>query len=132
MQSSVTIAQMLSKNRETLPLLLDDPFVTCDDERLEKILDVLGKIANRTQILLFTCHRWQMYAIAEHFGYDVGAHALDVGELALLGITPPTFIRKLDQQDDLEFALKLDLYEIVPKVVKERGNLIVSSVSRET
>ncbi|MBI1930335.1 AAA family ATPase [Candidatus Poribacteria bacterium] len=82
------IAQMLSKNREPLPLLLDDPFVACDDERLEGIWDVLSDLASQTQILLFTCHRWQMLDIAERFGRDVNAHALDVGDFALLAIDP--------------------------------------------
>jgi len=80
------IAKMLSKNRESLPLLLDDPFVTCDGERLEKILDILGGLAKKTQIFLFTCHRWQVHAIAEHFGYDIKNNILGVGGFALLPI----------------------------------------------
>ena len=79
---------MLSKNREPLPLLLDDPFVSCDDERLERIWDVLSDLAGKTQILLFTCHRWQMLDIAESFGSNANAHALDVGDFALLSIAP--------------------------------------------
>jgi len=34
-------------------------------------------------------------------------------------------LRRLGQQDDLEFALKLDIYKIIPKVFEERGTLIV-------
>ena len=34
-------------------------------------------------------------------------------------------LRRLNQEDDLEFALKLDTYKIAPRAVKGNGNLIV-------
>jgi uncharacterized protein YhaN len=46
---------MLSRNAETLPLLLDDPFANYDDRRLAHAFDVLKDMAQRHQILLFTC-----------------------------------------------------------------------------
>ena len=80
------VAQMFSKNREPLPLLLDDPFVACDDERLERIWDILGNLASQTQILLFTCHRSQMREIEKRFSSDVNTVASDVGDFTLLSI----------------------------------------------
>lgn len=38
-----------------LPLLLDDPFVHFDAERLRAALDLLHRVAIQTQVLLFTC-----------------------------------------------------------------------------
>jgi len=39
-----------------LPLLLDDPFVNCDDQRLERIRAALLELARDRQVLLLT-HR---------------------------------------------------------------------------
>ena len=80
------VAQMFSKNREPLPLLLDDPFVACDDERLERIWDILGNLASQTQILFFTCHRSQMLDVEKRFSGDANARDYDVGDFTLLSI----------------------------------------------
>ena len=82
----VGVAQMFSKNREPLPLLLDDPFVTCDDERLERIWNILGNLASQTQILLFTCHHSQMLDVKKRFDSDANTFASDVGNFTLLSI----------------------------------------------
>ncbi|MFC4810097.1 ATP-binding protein, partial [Paenibacillus sp. GCM10023250] len=39
-----------------LPLLLDDPFVNFDRDRQRAAADVLGELAERRQIVFFTCH----------------------------------------------------------------------------
>ena len=80
------VAQMFSKNGEPLPLLLDDPFVTCDDERLDRIWDILGNLASQTQILLFTCHHSQMLDVEKRFGSDANTVDSDVGDFTLLSI----------------------------------------------
>ena len=41
---------------EPMPLILDDLLITFDDERAKAILPLLGQLARRTQILLFTHH----------------------------------------------------------------------------
>lgn len=41
---------------ETLPLFLDEVFAHWDETRLERGLDVLGRVAERRQLFLFTCH----------------------------------------------------------------------------
>lgn len=50
----IELARMLSARRETLPLLLDDPFVNFDDRRLQRILELLMEISEANQVLLFT------------------------------------------------------------------------------
>jgi uncharacterized protein YhaN len=55
------------ESHESLPLILDDLFITFDDQRSAALLKVLARFAERTQILLFTHHR----------------HLLDVADQAL-------------------------------------------------
>lgn len=55
------------ESHEPLPLILDDLFITFDDQRSAALLKVLARFAERTQILLFTHHR----------------HLLDVADQAL-------------------------------------------------
>ncbi len=50
----VAIARLLSENAEPLPLILDDPFVHFDRQRLENMLGFLKKLSERNQIILFT------------------------------------------------------------------------------
>lgn len=40
---------------KVLPLILDDPFVNFDPERLERALGLLKHLVQRTQVILFTC-----------------------------------------------------------------------------
>lgn len=49
------VADLLSA-AVTLPLFLDDPFVHCDEERLERIRDALARLASTRQWILLT-HR---------------------------------------------------------------------------
>jgi len=50
----IGIAKLLSANRESIPLILDDPFVHFDQKRLARMLEFLRRLAHQTQILLFT------------------------------------------------------------------------------
>ncbi|SDI62871.1 ATP-binding protein [Paenibacillus naphthalenovorans] len=50
-----------------LPLVIDDLFVNFDDERLGYGLDLLRSVAERHQLLLFTCHRHVLDAYASRF-----------------------------------------------------------------
>jgi uncharacterized protein YhaN len=50
----VAIARTLSVTGETIPLILDDPFVNFDEPRLLRTLDLLVDISERNQVLLFT------------------------------------------------------------------------------
>lgn len=51
----IAMVRILSENRESLPMLLDDPFANYDDERLERTIGLLARIAQNHQILVLTC-----------------------------------------------------------------------------
>ncbi len=53
----IGLAQHMSSVGEPVPLVLDDPFVDVDDERLPKILDYLVELSERIQVLMFTKDR---------------------------------------------------------------------------
>jgi len=53
----VAIAEMLTKDYERLPLILDDVFANYDSHRLENALNFLVELAKRYQIIFFTCHK---------------------------------------------------------------------------
>lgn len=50
----VALARAITRGR-TLPLVLDDPFVNFDPVRRQNVIDLLGDLVDRTQVLLFTC-----------------------------------------------------------------------------
>lgn len=50
--------------RTPLPLIMDDIFVNFDEERLTLALGELAVLSDRHQILLFTCHRHVLEAVA--------------------------------------------------------------------
>ncbi len=50
----LSIAQLVTDGRETVPLLLDDPFVNFDQDRLDRVLELLLQMSERYQVLLFT------------------------------------------------------------------------------
>lgn len=52
------------------PLLLDDPFVTFDADRLERTIQLLQEAAKERQVLLFTCHDEYDRFIDEQTGKD--------------------------------------------------------------
>ncbi len=54
----LAIARLLSENGEPLPLLLDDPFVHFDQQRLENVLTLLRELSEETQIFIFTKDEW--------------------------------------------------------------------------
>ena len=55
----------LDPKGETLPLLLDETFVNWDHDRLVRGLSVLAQVADRRQLILFTCHPWMLQAMEE-------------------------------------------------------------------
>ena len=48
------LTELMSNTGERLPLMLDDPLVNYDHDRLTSCLELLREMAHRTQILLFT------------------------------------------------------------------------------
>ncbi|MEW5913716.1 MAG: AAA family ATPase [Thermodesulfobacteriota bacterium] len=55
----LALAQEMTAGHEPLPLILDDPLVNFDDERLAAALDLLCALAQERQVLLLTCHQHQ-------------------------------------------------------------------------
>jgi uncharacterized protein YhaN len=54
----LAVCEFLSRGDQKLPLVLDDPFATSDDERAEAGLRFLAdRLIGDHQILLLTCHR---------------------------------------------------------------------------
>lgn len=51
----LALVRSLSEDGESIPLLLDDPFANYDDARLQRALDLLQRIGETNQVLLFTC-----------------------------------------------------------------------------
>lgn len=61
----VAIAEMLTKDYETLPLILDDVFANYDSLRLENGLKLLVELSSKYQIIFFTCHKNQIDKLQE-------------------------------------------------------------------
>ncbi len=55
---------LLDTKFETVPLILDDPFLTYDDERTASAMALLRQLAYDRQIILMTCHRPVAAAVA--------------------------------------------------------------------
>lgn len=51
----LAMAQCIGDGRESIPMLLDDPFANYDDTRLTHAMNLLARIGETNQILLFTC-----------------------------------------------------------------------------
>ncbi|MDR3765444.1 MAG: hypothetical protein Q3Y08_00170 [Butyricicoccus sp.] len=52
----LAVCQVLT-GRESIPLLLDDPFLTWDNKRMERGLRLLQSLSSERQIILFTCRQ---------------------------------------------------------------------------
>ena len=48
---------LLDKTDESVPLILDDPFVNYDDQRVACGMKLLREIAHERQVILLTCRR---------------------------------------------------------------------------
>lgn len=52
----LAVCQVLSR-RESIPLILDDPFLTWDQKRMERGLHLLQSLAEERQVILLTCRQ---------------------------------------------------------------------------
>ena len=50
------VADLMAQRGESVPLVLDDALVFCDDARFDRMLKLLRRGASRHQILVLTCH----------------------------------------------------------------------------
>jgi uncharacterized protein YhaN len=55
----LALADEITAEGQSAPLILDDPLVNLDDDRLDAALDMLAQTAGRRQVLLLTCHGQQ-------------------------------------------------------------------------
>ena len=51
----LAMVQSMSHGAESIPMVLDDPFTNYDDTRLRSAMELLGRIGQTNQVLLFTC-----------------------------------------------------------------------------
>lgn len=61
----VTAGEQLGRTGEFLPLILDDPFVQYDLERLQAALDLVAELSREHQVLFFTCEPGQARSLGE-------------------------------------------------------------------
>jgi uncharacterized protein YhaN len=64
------------KGREPLPFVIDDILINLSDARAAATLDVLGEVATRTQVLLFTHHTRVVELAQALTGREVFVHRL--------------------------------------------------------
>jgi uncharacterized protein YhaN len=77
----VASLERLVESRGPLPLLLDDVLVHFDDQRAAAALSVLGHLAKKTQVILFTHHRRVVDLATRAISDRDGASAARVHEL---------------------------------------------------
>ncbi|MBE0467845.1 MAG: AAA family ATPase [Candidatus Desulforudis sp.] len=71
----LAVIDHLDQDHEPLPLFLDEALINWDDLRLEHGIALLGDIAARRQVFVFTCHR----TLAELLNERLGAAPLSLG-----------------------------------------------------
>lgn len=69
----VAILDLLTEGQERIPLLLDDPFVQYDHDRLRSALTYLSRMAEQRQVVLMTCHRREV-----QMAQEMNAHIIDL------------------------------------------------------
>ncbi len=70
----LAVIDHLEQGHESLPLFLDEALLNWDQERLTQGLKVLGNLAGKRQIGIFTCHQW----LAEKAGAACQARIVDL------------------------------------------------------
>ena len=71
----------LDRDREGLPVVLDEALVHWDEGRRAALYPLLAKVAKRRQVILFTCHQ----DLAQEASEGLGAPVLDLQAGALRG-----------------------------------------------
>ncbi len=51
----VAVSETVLKGNEVLPIILDEPFAQYDDQRTENALRLIGELAEKQQVIIFTC-----------------------------------------------------------------------------
>jgi uncharacterized protein YhaN len=66
----MSLAGYISKNREEMPFIFDEPFMQFDDKRIMNTLYILKENYNDRQIILFTCKSREIELIQKVFKED--------------------------------------------------------------
>lgn len=66
----LAMASMLAERGQTVPVILDDALVYCDDDRIKRMFDALSRAGRHQQVIVLTC-RLRTFA-------PLGGHALRV------------------------------------------------------
>jgi hypothetical protein len=51
----LAMASMLSERGQSVPVILDDALVYCDDDRIKRMFDALSRAGKRQQVIILTC-----------------------------------------------------------------------------
>jgi hypothetical protein len=70
----LAMASMLAERGQTVPVILDDALVYCDDDRIKRMFDALIRAGKRQQVIVLTC-RLRTFA-------PLGGHTLRVRTIA--------------------------------------------------
>lgn len=62
----VAFAELIAQRGEALPIVLDDPLVYADDERLARVCGVLETAASNMQVIVLTCRPAAFHALSGH------------------------------------------------------------------
>ena len=65
------------------PIIMDDPFVHFDGERLSRMIEVISKLQNRHQVIYFTCHKNMMDKWTDAIVNNIATIGNEQGELIL-------------------------------------------------
>ena len=53
----LALSALMAEEGEALPILLDDALAQYDDSRMKTALEFLKEYSEKTQIIMFTCHK---------------------------------------------------------------------------
>lgn len=73
----LAMATMLAARGQTVPVILDDALVYCDDDRIKRMFDALSRAGRHQQVIVLTC-RLRTFA-------PLGGHTLRVQMAPLIG-----------------------------------------------
>ena len=51
----LAMASMLAERGQTVPVILDDALVYCDDDRIKRMFDALSRAGRNQQVIVLTC-----------------------------------------------------------------------------
>ena len=61
-------AGLLAEGAESVPVILDDPLVFSDDQRLDALFDTIAEVAQDQQIIVLTCHARAFEPLMTRYG----------------------------------------------------------------